>query len=149
MVGHAWAGGAVSLGLMLMASIPVLLVARLLTKREVPLGSMVAFMALGQAWVHLAAMSHQHTHITSPLRMLAGHSLAAVIAGLVLRQREATIWAKERMGLLRAKIGVLLGRVGVLVPSAALSTNEWLACRDLSVTASALATLPARRGPPA
>jgi hypothetical protein len=120
----------------------------------------VAWALLAQALVHgtlswaCAAPGTSPEAAAGPVAVLAGHLLAAVAVGLLLRGGDARLWAAARLGrALRARAARVAA--GLLPPAAAPvaapATTRLLATPVLVVprTGTRAQGRPARRGPPA
>lgn len=99
----AGGGAAPGAGLLAGSVILLALAAHVLADREHPLPTVLAYVAAGQAGLHLAFAGHHH-HVGSgaapgaggDLAMLAAHALAGLLLAVWLRRGEAMLWATAR-----------------------------------------------------
>ncbi len=111
-LGHLIVGAPVSPVIVLPALIPVLILSRVLAKRELRLGAILGVLVAGQLWVHtLASLTGRHA-ATNHSPMIVGHTIATVVAVAILRRREAVTWANARRKAIASYIATLL-RTGV------------------------------------
>lgn len=148
LAGHVAAGGSVSLASGIAALLPLVVVFRALTTREVGLASFLAILTLGQVWVHLVAGMSSHGAHERGDSMLLMHGGATLLTAVVLRRREAAAWAQARTTALRAALGGVTLLAALRPQLGTVAHAAWLATVDLTVTASTVQRLPSRRGPP-
>ena len=110
-------GGPVSPVIVLPALIPVLMLARLLAKREMRVGVIVGVLVAGQVWVHTLSSLTGHHAATNNSLMLLGHAIATVVAVALLRRREAVAWANARRKAITAYIVTLLRSGAIVLPA--------------------------------
>jgi hypothetical protein len=148
LAGHTLSGGAPPLAVALPALLPLLVVARLLARREMALGSLVVFLLVGQGWVHLLASSCGHGSAVPDASMVGAHVAAAAAVGLLLRAHEARAWTSARVAALGRLVTRLVAHGTTTLVTHVRPVLVSIATADLSATAAHLARLPERRGPP-
>ena len=117
-LGHMMGGASISPVIILPALIPVLMLARVLARRELRSGVLVAVLIAGQLWVHTLASLTGHHAATNNSSMLLGHAIATVAAVALLRRREAVRWANARRKAITAYIVGLLRTGNIVLPAA-------------------------------
>jgi hypothetical protein len=149
LAGHALAGGTVDPIATAFAFVPLLMVVRVLGRRERNLAAFVALLIVGQIWVHLVGSLCGHAVHDTGATMLVGHGGAALLAAVILRRHEAGLWARARGAAVRGWVIALVeGLPDPQLPSAG-SMRTWLSPSAEGLRAPACALLPTRRGPPA
>jgi hypothetical protein len=106
--GHVLGGSSVSPAVLLPAFIPLLILAKFCSRKELSSTVIGLTLVLGQSWVHMLASLTDHGQAMNGSSMMVGHAVATVIALLILRRREAVRWTKSRSQAIAAYVVAVL-----------------------------------------
>ena len=146
--GHKLAGGNIDAVAVVLAFLPVLVLARVQASRELGWWAFAGMLLLAQLVVHIGATSCSPSGMNNSLSMVLAHVCAAAVGGLALRWHEARAWAKARGLAIRLWVGALVRRLPAGIPLVAQPATFMRELFLLVADDDRNARIPTRRGPP-